>query len=405
MVRLAAALLVLLWLMPARADELRIEVEASPASPYLQQEVVYVIRLWRASSLQHGYLMLPEIPDAIVEPLADSEGMVERDGRRWRVEERRLAVFPQRSGRLVIPPPVFSGRDSFQRGEPVTVDVRPKPERAGDGWWSPARSLRASETWPSGTVDAGQPVERTITVEAEGLSGSQLPPLSLPEVEGVAVRRLDVRTETSTVEGRLVGRRIERHIVLPQRPGAVLLPALRLDWWDVGDDTPRTTELPPRVLDVAAPIAPPARTTPAPATPVPAVRVLPPVPWAAVAAALVFVAALTALAGYGQSETARLRRQRRRARRRLKQALRTGDATAARAALLDEAGLPSLAAVSRRLADAAASQALRQLDAAVFSPAGGEWDRAAFARTVLPALERAYRARPPRRPALPDLVP
>lgn len=396
MVRLIV--LLLLAVLPAKADEaVRIEADLSLTSPRLQQQVVLAVRLWRSSTLQHGYLVVPEIPEALVEPLGQHEFTVERDGRNWRVEERRFALFPQRSGSLSVPPAVFSGRDSYARGPDLVLEVRPRPP--GGERWLPATALRLAEHWSADEAPAGQPIERWIKAEADGLLGAQLPALPLPMLPDVEARRLEARTTTEVIDGTVVGRRIERHLLVPRRAGTIALPELAVEWWDIGTETPRLATLPARVLAVSPAGAAPTPNTSAVRLPSPpAPEDGPPWAWIALpAAGALLVTWLWWILAPGRHDRRRLAA--------VATAARRGDAKATRAALLDWAATGSLSAVAVRLEDAEATAGLRRLDAAVFAGNAAAWDGAAFTRRVLPALRRTARRSRARRETLPGLAP
>ncbi|MEZ5581408.1 MAG: hypothetical protein R3F37_00205 [Candidatus Competibacteraceae bacterium] len=76
-----------------------IEVQAEPADPYVQAQVQYTVRLLFAVPLLDGSLDAPQPANAVVERLGDDVSYeTQRNGRRYRVIERRYALFAQRSG-------------------------------------------------------------------------------------------------------------------------------------------------------------------------------------------------------------------------------------------------------------------------------------------------------------------
>jgi len=309
------------------------------------------------------------------------------------VIERRYAVFPQRSGTVTIPPLVFEGRvrdtrppparsrpgpgrrggrsliDEFFGGDPfggdpfgddffagggfgggffedffaprarsvralsqaVTLDVKPKPAAAGDQWWIPARSLEILERWETEppVFRVGEPVTRTVAIRATGLSGAQLPDLSLPPVDGAKQYTEPSQDQTTTTQDEVVAVKALRTSLIPTAEGPLTLPAVEVEWWDTRTDEPRTARLEERVVQVlpgsgVATPATPAQVASAgsdPANPAPAVGdpprpLLPGPPWAQVAggvgiglagAALAFalVTARRRRAGPGPERTSR----------------------------------------------------------------------------------------------------
>ena len=88
----------------ATDDGLFLEVEASPHNPYVQQEVLYTIRLWRRYEISNASLSEPRFSsDVLVKPLdEDRHYESTRDGKRFEVVERRFVLYPQTSGKLNI---------------------------------------------------------------------------------------------------------------------------------------------------------------------------------------------------------------------------------------------------------------------------------------------------------------
>lgn len=397
MVRWLALLVALVTAVPAAAADLFVEATAMPADPYVQAEVRYTLRLYRASSLQTGYFFDPEVPDAILEVLAeDDPKAVERDGRPMQMIERRYVLNPQRSGRLEIPPPAFSGRESFVKGETLVLAVRPKPKEVRESWWLPARKVTVAADWqlPPAPFRAGEPLEQVVTVTAEGLTGAQIPPLPIPP--GARVLRAESGHDRDAA-GTTLGWRRERRLWLPAGAGPLEIPALDLPWWDLGADRERHAVLAGRTFAIApaAHPAPPPIPAPPP-SPTPkgeSVAERLSVMAGPVVGVLVFAFGLWLADRFLSVPRRVLGRRRKAALRAFAGACRTGDAPQARRALLhwcdawesvSPAGLLDLA---RRL-DGRSAKALRTLDAHLYGPKPPPWDGTEAAAILLPALRR-----------------
>lgn len=414
-------LLLAVQALPALAQDttpgLTLEMEASPRAPWVQQETRLTVRLYRRSSLEAGVFLTPEIPDAVIEPLSETEPReVERNGETLQVIEKRYLLFPQRSGALEIPAPVFSGRSVYARGKALGLEVRPA---AAEGWWLPARSIDVAVDWrlPDPPYPVGTPLERTVTVRAEGLTGSQLPPLPLPLEQGLEAQRQAVEVGQELVEGRLVGFRKERQVLIPTAAGPLALAPALIPWWDTKSNAPRQASLEGRTFSIEAnPVVTKAQPTraigdaPAASRPDQGNRRL---------AALLLAAAVMGSAGLLLWLSGRLIRspgwQKRvglgRATRRLKAACRSGDPAGARHALVAWCAVrwpgqgPGLRPLLAAVSDDAADQ-LRHLERALYGREPAAWDGVAMARSLLPALTR-LRKEPtlPRGGGLPPLQP
>ncbi len=254
-----------------------IESEVFPKSPYVQSQVTYALRLLRNVEILDGTLEEPRASDVLVERLGrDRSYTSTRDGRTYRVIERRYAMFPQSSGELHIPPVQFdgevadlgSGSTSFARiftpgrrvrlrTEEYRLTVRARPAEFEGRTWLPGKSLSLVEQWsddPAG-MGVGEPLTRTIIVKAAGLRGDQLPELEFAEPEGVRVYPDQPMIGSASDADLIYGSREQRFAIVPLREGEVTLPEIRIRWWDTTADAPVDALIPARTLSVGPAVA------------------------------------------------------------------------------------------------------------------------------------------------------
>lgn len=125
-----------------------IEVDASTKTPYVQQEVIYTVRLFLAVSTSNASLSEPGVggASAVIERLGEDKNyQTSRGGKRFNVVERKYAIYPQISGNVTIEAVMFQGqinRNAFslfdpfgpqpktliERSESVTLDVKGIPD-------------------------------------------------------------------------------------------------------------------------------------------------------------------------------------------------------------------------------------------------------------------------------------
>jgi len=397
--------------------ELFIEAELSPDAPYVQAQVEYRIRLYRVPTLSQGSLILPEMEQMVVELVAEAESVdVERHGRRYRMQEQRYLLFPQQSGPLSVPAPIFSGRETFGRGPALMLHVKPGPDSQPDGPWLPAHRISLHEAWhaPEQPWQPGDLLERVITIEAEGLTGAQLPVLALPVVAGMQVLPVSDEVENQISEGRLLGRRIQRQRFIAEQEGEFALPSLRLAWWDTVADKGRENSLPGRRLLIApSPVFSPVEMKKAPAVPGQDVAEQPSysVLWGVTGVLLILL--LRWLSGWLRSPLRQHRRAMAEQLRQVEAACLRGDAQAAARGLLDWAAQGwggsspwTLGRLAERVEHEEVAQAIWALDAALYAPRSDAWQGERFAALVLPHL-RLRRIAPGENPSrvLPPLNP
>mgnify|MGYP001268936897 CR=1 FL=1 len=267
-------------------DPVFIEVRAEPLTPFVQQQVRLVVKLHYAVDLTEGALEEPAADGLVVHKLGrDRPYGTTVGGRRYNVLERHYALIPERSGALVIPSLAFRGSvldrsdptGFFRRGSPVsarsqaiTLDVQAKPADWGTAPWLPAASLALSdESELPTTVAVGEPVTRTLRIRAQGLGFEQLPELMFEAPAGAELYPDKPETQTRDDGSWLYGERTRKFAVVPTRPGSLLLPEVRVDWWDTAQQRRVTAVLPARTIEVsgtaaASPASLPARSAPAP---------------------------------------------------------------------------------------------------------------------------------------------
>ena len=282
-------------------DDLFVQVEATPRSPYVQQEVRLTVKLYYALSLIDGNLEDPKAAGLVVRKLGqDSNYVGDVDGRRYRIVERHYAASAENSGTLEIPPIVFRGRgldpgdmnSFFSRGrgvsaqsDPIALDVRARPQGSGPDMWLPAQSLTltAEGIGDNASVHVGEPLTVTLRLKAQGLAFEQLPELKLPKIDGAQVYPDKETTQNRDDGSWIYGQRERKFAVVPTQAGTLSLPAVSVAWWDTAQNRAQVAEIAAQTINVLpalgadAPEA--ARTavaTPAPA-PAPAVPVAAPI--------------------------------------------------------------------------------------------------------------------------------
>jgi len=239
-------------------DDVFIEASVDSSRPYVQAQVVYTVKLFRAIATSNATLSDPVLSSgqAIIDKLGDDKSYeVQRHGKRYVVIERRYVIFPQNSGAMTIEPVVFQGQtgagsffrfDPFgpapktiiKKSDPVKVDVQPIPASYPGTTWLPASNLSIQEQWSVAPdkLKVGEATTRTLTIRAEGLAASHLPAIehALPDAFKSYPDQPEFE-ETNNARG-FVGTRKEKMAVIPAQAGAFVLPAMKIYWWNTEKD-------------------------------------------------------------------------------------------------------------------------------------------------------------------------
>ncbi len=258
---------------PAGLDNSRdvfVESEVDRDSVYVQSQLIHTFRIYEAVDLSDRGRSELKLEEAVVEELDGSTFQRVIEGRAYRVYEVRHAIFPQKSGTLTIPSLSFNARkpavrrSMFARGElvrrrsdPIIVEVKPVPASWPDAPWIPAAGLKLEESWSTlpDRLEIGDSVTRTITVIAEGIDGSQLPPVTQAEIPGIKMYPDQPRSENTRNNDGVTGIGINSTALLITEPGEFLLPPVRVPWWDTNSNTLRYAEIPAKQIRVAGTVA------------------------------------------------------------------------------------------------------------------------------------------------------
>src|SRR5690606_25451543 len=281
-----------------------VEIETDKDSAYVQEQIVVTIRLFTAVQLNSVELQPLELSDAVVVELDENQYQTTINGRPHAVVETRLAIFPQASGTLTIPSLTYqvvasSGqRDLWNRmygnrsnnllrlrTEERTLQIEKVPDQFAGRPWLPATDLTLREHWSKSLDDfqVGEPVTRTLTITANGLTAGQIAPLLQNQIDGLTVYPDQAQTDEQKTRNGVVGSRIETLAIVPTRSGSFTLPAIEVHWWDTANGVMKTARLPETVIKVADnPFAEPTpKTESSSSAPAMELRAAPPSPEAA----------------------------------------------------------------------------------------------------------------------------
>ena len=236
---------------------------------YLNQQLLYTVKLFLSSNIERGSLQAPEMQNAEITQLGEDKQYTEIvNGRRYQIIERQFAVVPQASGEFTLRGPIFTGEvmaaNTNQRfgffnrtqqinrvGPDITVNIKPIPQGI-DYPWLPSEMVRVDEEWPQGdNFVAGEPVTRIVTLTALGVVEEQLP--DIPEFYPPNFKLYPDQSNTTTVEKdqSLISQRQTSLAIIPTQPGDFVLPEITIPWFNTLTQKTEYATIPARSITVA----------------------------------------------------------------------------------------------------------------------------------------------------------
>jgi hypothetical protein len=283
--------------VPAQTDaeggRISVNAKADTTTPYQNQPVLYTVRVVVREGVSKMSASAIDITNAIVEETGSPDvfDAVEH-GRPVRVAEFRYIITPLQAGKMIIPAVALEGEfqapsldpsggsavssatqqalnffstygaESFHIASNATV-LNVKPPVAAMDPWLPLTSLKISEKIDaSQSVHVGEPVTRKITLSATGAVGSQLPDTGAQQQFGNVRAYADKPVMGENFDNKtavISGWRTDSYTVIARSAGPLVLPAIRISWWDVVNNRAAIAQLPERVVYIL-----PAKTAPGP---------------------------------------------------------------------------------------------------------------------------------------------
>jgi len=236
-------------LAPRPEEEVAVRLWVEPDTAYVGQQVTLTVAAFFDPLVRDRLQRQPEYrpPDVQGFWIADLPGTVrpERrvvDRREYFVQVYRRALFPLTAGSLRIPPAsvIYEVRrgliyapETFQvQSAPANVLVRPLPNEGVPEDFSGAVGRYTTEIWfDRSDLRAGEAVNLVMEVEGTGNLNALGRP-RLPDIPGVRVYEGGEDAEVQLRGAEFAGHKRFSWVLVPERPGQYVLPALRFPYFD-----------------------------------------------------------------------------------------------------------------------------------------------------------------------------
>ena len=234
--------------------------EVSKREPYVNQQVIYTVKLYVHRRLLDADYQPPQVKDALMVSLGEPRRyQTTEKGIAYTVQELQYAFFPQKSGILNITPPQFQALvfdavpgNIHIRAKPTSLHVQPAKIFNQNASWFPAKKVTLQEAYdnPSVNIKQGTMIVRTITLSVTGAAAQLVPKLLFKTNHQFSVYPESPTEETQYQKPNLKGRVIIKVTYLFNQSGAITIPELRLPWFNTILNQPEVVSLPARSIQV-----------------------------------------------------------------------------------------------------------------------------------------------------------
>ena len=234
----------------AQGDDVKANVELSidrNQEIWMGQQVTLNLDLKTTGfSFSDTHFNLPEVSGAfLMQTDTTTIKLTEKiGGVDWQIVRYPFALYPQKAGRLEIPPidvrfNTSAGFGSTQKAfefqtSPLELSIAlPPGVKEGDLVVSTS-SFALDYNWQptTGTAGPGDAFTLTVTRRADDISAMLLPPLPVFRNAGLAAYPQAPEINDKTNRGDLTGERIDKIIWVAEKPGQFDIPGIRFQWWD-----------------------------------------------------------------------------------------------------------------------------------------------------------------------------
>lgn len=217
-------------------------------------------------SFSNSHFNLPEISGAfLMQTDSTTIKMTEKtDGQDWQIVRYPLALYPQKSGQLEIPPISVRFTTSAGFGSPekafefetraLELTVRLPPGVKAGELVVTTSSFELEHEWQpfSGATKTGDAFTLKVSRLAGDISAMLLPPLPVFRTDGLAAYPQAPEVSDKTDRGDLTGVRTDSITWVVEKPGAYEIPGIRFQWWDPLSLELKQQVIPGLSMDIAA---------------------------------------------------------------------------------------------------------------------------------------------------------
>lgn len=249
-----------------------LEMEPSQQSGFVQQQFIITVKLLIAENINSYQFseLTTSNPDTLILPLGkDQQYKTYRGSKQYIVIEKKYALFPQIAETLKLNPFIaavtmnrqsssrfydpFNSRSTSKRlySKAVNLTVKAIPAQYNSNNWLPSTTVTLNEEWPPNKkIIAGEPITRTLILEADGLTAAQLPEINQPAINGLKQYPDQPDSQEKQTTTGLTSIRNQKIALIPTQAGSYTLPAINVEWWNTKTNKVETAQLAQRSFTV-----------------------------------------------------------------------------------------------------------------------------------------------------------
>jgi len=252
-------------------NQIFMENSLNKNSVYLGQQLILTTKIFISENTDQLELLAPSLGDAKVSVYGkDKEGQTIRNGIRYKTITRQFQISAKQVGNFTVKSPLLTGNlrkivqvSEWQnrviadpiniRGDALPVEIKATPENF-QGEWLISDDVRLIEdpALNAQTYHVGEPITRNITLQAASIDLDKLPEIKFNYPQSLRFYPDQDELKEGQANGLQYAVRSVRHAIIADKTGELILPEIKLGWWNSQTDKQEFAVLPAQTLTIVA---------------------------------------------------------------------------------------------------------------------------------------------------------
>ena len=251
-------------------DTLFIENTINKNSVYIDQPIILETKIYVAENISNADVQPPTLEGASIEKVDSDQAQTQtvRNGLRYQVFTYQYTITPSISGEVTITSPLLTGTvqkieqvNSYQqrrvakavniRGNNSELTVKEMPANF-KGDWLISEDVRLIENndLQSKEYFVGDPITRSISLQVASIALDKMPEIKLNYDNSLRYYPDKDDLKQGTINDILYSQRTITHAIIANKSGKLILPEIKVAWWNSKTEKQEFTILPAQTLTI-----------------------------------------------------------------------------------------------------------------------------------------------------------
>ncbi|WP_028863693.1 BatD family protein [Psychromonas aquimarina] len=236
---------------------------------YLGQPLIFTTKIFLSQNSNELNLLNPTLDDADIEVYGeDKNGQTIRNGIRYKTITRKYQITANKAGDFTINSPLLTGslRKTVRvndwnnriiadpiniRGDSLKVTIKEKPANYQGEWLiSDDVRLVENQSLDGQSYRVGEPITRSIALQVASINKDKLPVINFNYPKSLRFYPDQDELKEGQANDLLYAQRTLRHAIIPDQSGQLILPEIKVPWWNSRTDKQEFAVLPAQTLTI-----------------------------------------------------------------------------------------------------------------------------------------------------------